>query len=318
MELGGLNDRLVGDVVLPGDETWEAARQAWNLAADQRPVAVVYPESADDVVATVRFATEQGLRIAFNAGRPQRGPDRLEPGHAAAQDGADGRDRDRRRPPPRARRGGGAVEAARGRGRRARPRVPRRHLAQRRRPRLCAGRWPELDDPDPRARLQHDHRGRGGDRRRPPRQDGPRDRARAVLGDPRRRGQRGRGDRDRGRAVPGRRDLRRGPVLADRARVGGPARLARMDRDRARGLRVARPDAPAARRPVPPRERPRPVVRAGGGGDHRERRRRRKRSSGRCATSGPRSTPSRPCRRASSASCTWIPRTRSPIRARGS
>src|SRR4029077_2282687 len=47
VELGGLNDRLVGDVVLPGDEAWEAARQAWNLAADQRPVAVVYPESAD-------------------------------------------------------------------------------------------------------------------------------------------------------------------------------------------------------------------------------------------------------------------------------
>ena len=74
MELRGLNDRLVGDVVLPGDETWEAARQAWNLAADQRPVAVVYPESADDVVATVRFAMEQGLRIAFNAGGHNAGP----------------------------------------------------------------------------------------------------------------------------------------------------------------------------------------------------------------------------------------------------
>ena len=74
MELRELGDRLAGDVVLPGDETWETARQAWNLAVDQRPVAVVYPESADDVVATVRFAAERGLRIAFNAGGHNAGP----------------------------------------------------------------------------------------------------------------------------------------------------------------------------------------------------------------------------------------------------
>ena len=58
----------------PADATWDTARQAWNLAVDQRPVAVVYPESADDVVATVRFAAEHGLRIAFNAGGHNTGP----------------------------------------------------------------------------------------------------------------------------------------------------------------------------------------------------------------------------------------------------
>ena len=63
-----------GDVVLPGDETWDAARRAWNLTVDQRPVAVVYPESAGDVVATVRFAAEHGVRIAFNAGGHNAGP----------------------------------------------------------------------------------------------------------------------------------------------------------------------------------------------------------------------------------------------------
>ena len=68
MELRELGDRLGGDVVLPGDDAWDTARQAWNLAVDQRPVAVVYPETADDVVATVRLAAERGLRIAFNAG----------------------------------------------------------------------------------------------------------------------------------------------------------------------------------------------------------------------------------------------------------
>jgi FAD/FMN-containing dehydrogenase len=74
MELRQLADRFAGDVVLPGDPTWDSARQAWNLAVDQRPAAVVYPQTADDVVATVRFAAERGLRIAFNAGGHNAGP----------------------------------------------------------------------------------------------------------------------------------------------------------------------------------------------------------------------------------------------------
>ena len=74
MELTDLGDLLNGDVVMQDDKTWDTARQAWNLAVDQRPVAVVYPESADDVVATVRLAAELGLRIAFNAGGHNAGP----------------------------------------------------------------------------------------------------------------------------------------------------------------------------------------------------------------------------------------------------
>ncbi len=74
MDLRELGDRLAGDVVMPGDETWDTARQAWNLAVDQRPVAVVYPESADDIAATVLLAAERGLRIAFNAGGHNAGP----------------------------------------------------------------------------------------------------------------------------------------------------------------------------------------------------------------------------------------------------
>jgi FAD/FMN-containing dehydrogenase len=72
--LRDLGERLAGDVVLPGDEAWDTARQAWNLAVDQRPIAVVYPESADDVVAIVRHAAELVLRIAFNAGGHNAGP----------------------------------------------------------------------------------------------------------------------------------------------------------------------------------------------------------------------------------------------------
>ena len=62
----------------------------------------------------------------------------------------------------------------------------------------------------------------------------PRHGAGAVLGAARWQRQRGRRDGAGARAVPGRRDLRRRDVLADRARDGDPERLARVDRDRPR------------------------------------------------------------------------------------
>ena len=43
---------------------WDQARQAWNLAADQRPGAVALVKSADDVVKTINFARENGLKVA--------------------------------------------------------------------------------------------------------------------------------------------------------------------------------------------------------------------------------------------------------------
>jgi FAD binding domain-containing protein len=56
--------RIAGTVVNPGDDDWDQARSAWNLAADQRPAAVVFPENADDVAAAVASARENGLRVA--------------------------------------------------------------------------------------------------------------------------------------------------------------------------------------------------------------------------------------------------------------
>ena len=55
-----LRDRSVG----PKDPGWDQARQAWNLAVDQHPVAVATPESPDDVVAVIEIAREHGLRVA--------------------------------------------------------------------------------------------------------------------------------------------------------------------------------------------------------------------------------------------------------------
>jgi hypothetical protein len=46
------------------DEGWDEARRAWNLAVDQNPSLVVFPETTEEVVALTRFALENGLRLA--------------------------------------------------------------------------------------------------------------------------------------------------------------------------------------------------------------------------------------------------------------
>lgn len=55
---------IAGRVATPADSDWDQARIAWNLAADQRPDAIVFAESADDVAAAVRFAAAEGLKVA--------------------------------------------------------------------------------------------------------------------------------------------------------------------------------------------------------------------------------------------------------------
>ena len=60
----GLRAAVAGDVVAPSDPDWDAARQAWNLAADQRPAVVVRAAAPSDLAATVRFAAASGLRVA--------------------------------------------------------------------------------------------------------------------------------------------------------------------------------------------------------------------------------------------------------------
>jgi FAD/FMN-containing dehydrogenase len=72
-ELASLGEHVSGDVVLPGDPGWDAARRAYNLTIDQRPAAVVFPADERDVEAIVRFAAARGVTVA-----PQR------TGHSAA------------------------------------------------------------------------------------------------------------------------------------------------------------------------------------------------------------------------------------------
>jgi FAD binding domain/Berberine and berberine like len=63
-DLDALRRELRGSLTAPGDASWDEARAAWNLFADQRPAAVVHAESVADVVATVNYAREHGLGVA--------------------------------------------------------------------------------------------------------------------------------------------------------------------------------------------------------------------------------------------------------------
>lgn len=55
---------LDGAAFAPADEGWEAARQPWNLIADQRPGLVVEAASTADVAATIELAKSSGVRVS--------------------------------------------------------------------------------------------------------------------------------------------------------------------------------------------------------------------------------------------------------------
>jgi FAD binding domain-containing protein/berberine-like enzyme len=65
LDPSALRADLDGDIVLPGDDDWDVARLAWNLAIDQHPAMVALPESAADVAAVVAYAAENELRVAM-------------------------------------------------------------------------------------------------------------------------------------------------------------------------------------------------------------------------------------------------------------
>ena len=73
-DLEDLRSLCGGAVALPSDDGYDAARQAFNLAVDQRPAAVVYPCNAQEVAAVVAFARTRGLRVAPQATGHNAGP----------------------------------------------------------------------------------------------------------------------------------------------------------------------------------------------------------------------------------------------------
>ena len=71
---GRLASALPGKVVIPEDGRFDEARRAWNLPIDQRPAAVAFPESPQDVAPAVLSAREFGLRVAAQGTGHSAGP----------------------------------------------------------------------------------------------------------------------------------------------------------------------------------------------------------------------------------------------------
>jgi FAD/FMN-containing dehydrogenase len=55
---------ISGRVATSSDSDWDEARAGWNLIADQRPEAVAFVESAEDIAAVIGFAADNDLRVA--------------------------------------------------------------------------------------------------------------------------------------------------------------------------------------------------------------------------------------------------------------
>ena len=58
--------KVSGNVHLPSDESYDAARASWNLTLDHRPAIVVQARTEDDVVEAIRFADANDLPIAVH------------------------------------------------------------------------------------------------------------------------------------------------------------------------------------------------------------------------------------------------------------
>jgi hypothetical protein len=58
---------LRGTAHAPGEEGYDEASRAWNLAAHQQPALVIVAGGAADVMAAVRFARDAGMGVGVMA-----------------------------------------------------------------------------------------------------------------------------------------------------------------------------------------------------------------------------------------------------------
>ena len=66
--LNRLREVVEGEVIRPGDRTYDDARKVWNGAIDRSPAAIVRCAEVSDVVAVVRFARERDLLVSVRGG----------------------------------------------------------------------------------------------------------------------------------------------------------------------------------------------------------------------------------------------------------
>jgi FAD/FMN-containing dehydrogenase len=57
-----------GEIVAPGDSTYDTHREIWNAMVDRQPGLIARCTSADDVAAAIRHGRDAGLEIAVKCG----------------------------------------------------------------------------------------------------------------------------------------------------------------------------------------------------------------------------------------------------------
>ena len=63
-----LKDVFAGELLVPGEMRYEAARRVWNGMVDRRPAVIARCTDAGDVAAVLRVARERGLPVAVRGG----------------------------------------------------------------------------------------------------------------------------------------------------------------------------------------------------------------------------------------------------------
>src|SRR5690348_4016648 len=66
--LNQLKSGLRGEVIQPGDATFDQARQLWNAMIDRKPALIVRCRGAGDVIAAVKFARQNSMLVAVRGG----------------------------------------------------------------------------------------------------------------------------------------------------------------------------------------------------------------------------------------------------------
>ncbi|MBP1774342.1 MAG: FAD/FMN-dependent dehydrogenase [candidate division NC10 bacterium] len=60
-----LKDQVKGQIVVPGDPSYDEVRKIWNAMIDRRPAVIVQCKTADDVPHAIQCARENGLEISI-------------------------------------------------------------------------------------------------------------------------------------------------------------------------------------------------------------------------------------------------------------
>lgn len=79
--LQDFRDSLKGELVLPGDETYDELRAVFNGMIDRRPALIARPLDTEDVVTAVNFGRSHGLLVSV------RGGGHSAPGHGVCHNG---------------------------------------------------------------------------------------------------------------------------------------------------------------------------------------------------------------------------------------